>query len=175
VIPINDVSVATGRIKNGQQAILAAHDSDAAQRTHAAILEGQRILGFRRPRPAHVATIYLPYFYGSWNVTIPKPFGTRLRLRLCSGTNGITRTTGMANEIPPSDRVLVHAGAVMAPTFSVEDARRRLYETVRRYVEGQELYLRSCTPADRATLVIDNDDLSAPRIVSRRPANHLGS
>ena len=34
-----------------------------------------------------------------------------------------------------------------------------------RYVEGQKLYLRACNPRDRATLTIDNNDLSAPFIV----------
>jgi uridine kinase len=33
-----------------------------------------------------------------------------------------------------------------------------------RYVEGQRLYLRSCEPRQRATLTIDNNDLSAPFI-----------
>jgi uridine kinase len=33
-----------------------------------------------------------------------------------------------------------------------------------RYVEGQKLYLRACDPQQRATLTIDNNDLSAPSI-----------
>ena len=37
----------------------------------------------------------------------------------------------------------------------------------RRYVEGQRLYLRTCAPRRHATLVIDNTDLAAPRIVRR--------
>jgi uridine kinase len=35
----------------------------------------------------------------------------------------------------------------------------------RRYVEGQRLYLRSCQPEMKATIVIDYNDLSAPSIV----------
>lgn len=35
----------------------------------------------------------------------------------------------------------------------------------RRYVEGQMLYLRTCDPRARATLTIDNNDLSTPVIV----------
>ncbi|WP_245477848.1 uridine kinase [Bradyrhizobium guangxiense] len=35
----------------------------------------------------------------------------------------------------------------------------------RRYVEGQRLYLRSCQPEAKATIVIDYNDLSAPSIV----------
>lgn len=35
----------------------------------------------------------------------------------------------------------------------------------RRYVEGQRLYLQSCCPAQRATVVVNNDDLDAPRVV----------
>jgi uridine kinase len=34
-----------------------------------------------------------------------------------------------------------------------------------RYVEGQKLYLSSCEPLHRATMTIDNNDLSAPLIV----------
>jgi uridine kinase len=35
-----------------------------------------------------------------------------------------------------------------------------------RYAEGQAIYLRECAPWRRASLVIDNDDLAAPYIVS---------
>ncbi len=34
----------------------------------------------------------------------------------------------------------------------------------RRYVEGQQLYLRTCAPRDAATIVIDNEHLPAPNI-----------
>ena len=37
----------------------------------------------------------------------------------------------------------------------------------RRYVEGQRLYLQCCEPQARATLVIDNNDLLAPRLVGK--------
>lgn len=35
----------------------------------------------------------------------------------------------------------------------------------RRYVEGQKLYFRTCNPREQATLLIDNNDLCAPRMV----------
>jgi len=35
----------------------------------------------------------------------------------------------------------------------------------RRYVEGQQLYLQSCRPEAKATIVIDYNDLSAPRLL----------
>jgi uridine kinase len=38
----------------------------------------------------------------------------------------------------------------------------------RRYVEGQMLYLRTCDPRLRATLAIDNNDLSSPFILHTR-------
>ena len=38
-----------------------------------------------------------------------------------------------------------------------------------RYVGGQRLYFAACSPADRAGLVVDNTDLSEPRIVPRHP------
>lgn len=34
-----------------------------------------------------------------------------------------------------------------------------------RYVEGQRLYLRTCHPRERATFVVDNTDLDAPRLL----------
>jgi len=40
----------------------------------------------------------------------------------------------------------------------------------RRYVEGQQIYLRESEPARRATLVVRNDDLSSPEIAPRVPA-----
>ena len=36
----------------------------------------------------------------------------------------------------------------------------------RRYLEGQNIYLAECRPWERASIVIDNDDLAAPFIVS---------
>jgi uridine kinase len=39
----------------------------------------------------------------------------------------------------------------------------------RRYVEGQRLYLRRCAPRDRVSFVIDNTDLTRPRVVRLRP------
>ena len=38
-----------------------------------------------------------------------------------------------------------------------------------RYVRGQELYLRTCTPARFATVTINNDDLLAPYVVTSGP------
>lgn len=35
----------------------------------------------------------------------------------------------------------------------------------RRYVEGQRLYLAACDPRSHATIVVDNNDVAAPRIV----------
>nr|WP_255626693.1 uridine kinase [Phyllobacterium sp. KW56] len=37
-----------------------------------------------------------------------------------------------------------------------------------RYLEGQRMYLRQCNPRDRATILIDNADFKAPRILPQR-------
>jgi hypothetical protein len=37
-----------------------------------------------------------------------------------------------------------------------------------RYIDGQALYESEAEPMNRADLVVDNDDLVHPRIVSRR-------
>ncbi|MBX0326618.1 hypothetical protein K2Z83_02840 [Oscillochloris sp. ZM17-4] len=39
----------------------------------------------------------------------------------------------------------------------------------RRYVEGQQIYLRSCQPERHATFVVNNDALDAPYVVAQRP------
>ena len=41
--------------------------------------------------------------------------------------------------------------------------------------EGQHLYFRECTPWEYASIVIDNDDLAAPFIVSRSTGPEEGS
>jgi hypothetical protein len=41
-------------------------------------------------------------------------------------------------------------------------------------VEGQSIYLKTCQPWERATVVVNNEDLEAPFIVpDRRPAGWL--
>lgn len=42
--------------------------------------------------------------------------------------------------------------------------------SLRRYVEGQQIYLHTCQPARHATFVVNNDALNAPSIVVQRPA-----
>lgn len=45
------------------------------------------------------------------------------------------------------------------------------HPAMRRYVEGQRLYLAACFPRERADLVIDNTDWTAPRLVDRPPSD----
>ncbi len=61
--------------------------------------------------------------------------------------------------------VSVPRGAGRGPGYGSPDPEA---DSNRRYVEGQKLYLAACTPQAHATLVIDNSDLSAPRLL-RRP------
>jgi uridine kinase len=42
------------------------------------------------------------------------------------------------------------------------------HESNRRYVEGQEIYLRECNPQLMADIVLNNDDIANPRIVRNR-------
>ncbi|MGH7399527.1 MAG: GNAT family N-acetyltransferase [Candidatus Rokuibacteriota bacterium] len=46
--------------------------------------------------------------------------------------------------------------------------RNQPVQAQHRYQEGQSIYLRECEPWRRASIVIDNDDLAAPFIVSSR-------
>jgi len=43
--------------------------------------------------------------------------------------------------------------------------RGRAEQASLRYSEGQARYLRECRPDERASLIIDNDDLASPFIV----------
>ncbi len=63
--------------------------------------------------------------------------------------------------------VSVPRGAARGPGFGDPDPA---HPANRRYVEGQKLYLREAAPAAVATLVVDNSDLAAPRLLDRRAA-----
>ena len=43
------------------------------------------------------------------------------------------------------------------------------HPSMRRYVGGQRLYLSRCRPAERATVVVDNTDVTDPRVVRVQP------
>ena len=62
-------------------------------------------------------------------------------------------------EVPFS--VSVPRGAGRGPGYGSPDPEAG---SNRRYVEGQKLYLSECRPQARATFVVDNSDLSAPRL-----------
>jgi uridine kinase len=44
--------------------------------------------------------------------------------------------------------------------------------TNQRYIRGQELYLRSCTPMSRASVTVNNDDLASPYFVGSTQRLH---
>jgi uridine kinase len=60
--------------------------------------------------------------------------------------------------------VSVPRGAARGPGFGGPDPAAA---SNRRYVEGQRLYVARCAPRERATVVVDNTDLDAPRRVLR--------
>lgn len=62
---------------------------------------------------------------------------------------------------------------VSVPRFATRDAGPTALDAPmnQRYILGQQLYLRTCAPTQHATLVIDNTDLAAPRIVRGDVAN----
>jgi len=43
------------------------------------------------------------------------------------------------------------------------------HPAMRRYVEGQRLYIAACSPRERADLVVDNTDWTSPRLVEPPP------
>jgi uridine kinase len=44
----------------------------------------------------------------------------------------------------------------------------------RRYVEGQQLYLRTCEPKRAATIVINNENLASPEVVTAQSSRTIG-
>ena len=59
--------------------------------------------------------------------------------------------------------------AVTAARMAVRDGSPAdpAHPAMRRYVEGQRLYLAACSPRERADLVVDNTDWTAPRLLAR--------
>lgn len=51
--------------------------------------------------------------------------------------------------------------------FGSEQALRERYQ--RRYIPGQQLYLRACRPRECADLIVMNDDLDQPTLLIQRP------
>ena len=62
-----------------------------------------------------------------------------------------------------SFQISIASGAQRGPGYGLADPSA--IEN-RRYVDGQKLYFRRCDPKKHATPVIDNNDLSEPRILS---------
>jgi uridine kinase len=52
-------------------------------------------------------------------------------------------------------------------------AVRQRYQV--RYIPGQRIYLAAVRPRERADVVVENGDLSAPRLLVRSPSGELGS
>ena len=53
------------------------------------------------------------------------------------------------------------------------DAVRHRYQV--RYIPGQQIYLESVRPRERADVVVENGDLSEPRLLIRSPSGELGA
>lgn len=55
---------------------------------------------------------------------------------------------------------------VSVPRLATRDGSEPdpLHESQKRYVEGQKIYFRECSPSTRATLVIDNSDFERPYV-----------
>jgi uridine kinase len=57
--------------------------------------------------------------------------------------------------------------------LGLADAVRHRYQV--RYIPGQQIYLETVRPRERADVVIENGDLSEPRLLVRSPSGDLGS
>jgi len=49
------------------------------------------------------------------------------------------------------------------------------HPSMRRYVEGQRIYFRSCQPRTRASLIVDNTDWNEPQIIEPIHAQPTGN
>ena len=92
---------------------------------------------------------------------------------------GLRRGARVRRDLPPPSRArgLLDRSVYLDVPFAVSIPRgaHRGYgdpdpaaPSNHRYVEGQRLYLRRCAPRDRASFVIDNTELSRPRVVRLR-------
>jgi uridine kinase len=59
--------------------------------------------------------------------------------------------------------------AVSVPRMAHRDGTSPGPAAHHRHIEGQRLYLSLCRPAEHASVVVDNNDLTAPRIIRKQP------
>ena len=116
--------------------ILTAKDSPKTEKTIASLSRKGRwfLPGITRSVPQLILTYYYPYYFQSWKVTIPKPMGKTMRVRLTTGVNGMNRSVSPASEWPVGKEITVEVEEVIPPRTSEAEAEQLSQEYVQKFV-----------------------------------------
>ena len=91
------------------------------------------LLGVREA-PRHTVTVYYPYYFQSWKVTAPKSLGRTVRVRLVTGVNGTSRSTGPADDWPSIEEKDLGDEEVIPPRTLEIEAGELAREYAEKYV-----------------------------------------
>ncbi len=107
-----------------------------------------------RQAPRSIVTIYYPYYFQSWRVTAPKSLGRTVRIWLLTGVNGMTRSTGPADDWPSVEERELGDGEVITPRTSEAEAGELGREYAEKYVSRRYRPAKPPTiEADRFSLI----------------------
>ncbi len=87
-----------------------------------------------REVPRHTLTYYYPYYFQSWRVTVPKTLGRRAKVRIVTGVNGLSRSTGPAVDWPSEEEVDLGEEEIIRPRTSEAEAAELMQEYLDKYV-----------------------------------------
>lgn len=126
----------SGGSDDGAARILVAEDSPAVNKRMASLSRRgwlSSLLGSREA-PRRTLTVYYPYYFQSWRVTVPKSLGRTARVRLVTGVNGMSRSTGPADDWPSLREKDFGDHRVISPLTSEAEAGELAREYVDKFV-----------------------------------------
>jgi hypothetical protein len=137
----------SGDSDKGETRILLAENSPAVNRRIASLTRGGWLnsLLVIREAPRHTLTVYYPYYFQSWRVTAPKNLGRIARTRLITGVNGMSRSTGPADDWPAAGEEDPEDRRVISPRTSEAEAGELAREYVDKFVARRYRPVRSPT------------------------------
>lgn len=126
----------SGGSDDGDARILVAEDSPAVNKRMASLSRRgwlNSLLGSREA-PRRTLSVYYPYYFQSWRVTVPKSLGRTARVRLVTGVNGMSRSTGPADYWPSVGEKDLVDHRVISPLTSEAEAGELAREYVDKFV-----------------------------------------
>lgn len=122
--------------KGGGVRVLVAQDSPRVRAQVATLSKGGlwSFLSRGRKNSSLLMTYYYPYYFQSWRVTIPKTLGRTAKIRIVTGVNGLSRSTGPAVDWPPEEEAELGKEEVIRPRTSEAEAAELMQEYLDKFV-----------------------------------------